>query len=275
MTIIKSMHNAYQKEISLLIINHITDNIPFISFDDTNLNIPENITLADPTFNSSSQIDLLIGASMFWELLCVGQIRIGADKPILQKSKFGWLFSGPIQLNLNNATVQCNLSTIGLERQLEKFWKIEEFIDHRELSLEENQCEQVFIEKTKLDESGRFIIELPTRESFVDFGNTRDSAKKHFLALEKRLGYNADLKQQYTEFMREYQAFGHMTKITDNDMPSVAELDENKHSVYYLPHHSVLKEASLTTKLRVVFDASAKSETGLSLNYNLLTGPTI
>ena len=42
-----------------------------------------------------------------------------------------------------------------------------------------------------------------------------------------------------------------------------------------MPMHSVIKESSTTTKLRVVFDASAKSSTGISLNDTLQVGPTI
>ncbi|XP_018406350.1 PREDICTED: uncharacterized protein LOC108782552, partial [Cyphomyrmex costatus] len=49
----------------------------------------------------------------------------------------------------------------------------------------------------------------------------------------------------------------------------------NETSSYYLPHHAVLKESSITTKLRVVFDASCKTTSGLSLNDTLLAGPTI
>ena len=44
---------------------------------------------------------------------------------------------------------------------------------------------------------------------------------------------------------------------------------------YYLPHHAVLKNSSLTTQLRVVFLGSSKSATGLSLKDVLMTGPTI
>ncbi|XP_055615401.1 uncharacterized protein LOC129761693 [Toxorhynchites rutilus septentrionalis] len=44
---------------------------------------------------------------------------------------------------------------------------------------------------------------------------------------------------------------------------------------YFLPHHAVLRPESSTTKLRTVFDASCKSQSGLSLNDVLLTGPTI
>ena len=39
--------------------------------------------------------------------------------------------------------------------------------------------------------------------------------------------------------------------------------------------HGVVKDYSTTTKLRVVFDASAKSSNGQSLNDQLLSGPTL
>ncbi|XP_033229212.1 uncharacterized protein LOC117180807 [Belonocnema kinseyi] len=44
---------------------------------------------------------------------------------------------------------------------------------------------------------------------------------------------------------------------------------------YYLLHHTVIKEDSLTTKTRVVFDGSAKTSTGVSLNDTFMIGPTI
>lgn len=43
----------------------------------------------------------------------------------------------------------------------------------------------------------------------------------------------------------------------------------------YLPHHGVVKETSSTIKLRVVFDVSSRSSTGVSLNDVLMVGPAL
>ncbi|GJQ70138.1 hypothetical protein Trydic_g22605 [Trypoxylus dichotomus] len=77
---------------------------------------------------------------------------------------------------------------------------------------------------------------------------------------------NPQLKEMYTNFMEEYETLGHMTKLESVD---------NTKPCYYLPHHGVFKESSLTTKLSVVFDASAPSSSGFSLNDIQLVGPTI
>ena len=45
--------------------------------------------------------------------------------------------------------------------------------------------------------------------------------------------------------------------------------------MYYLPMHAVTKESSTSTKLRLVFDASARASNGISLNDSLLVGPTL
>jgi len=50
---------------------------------------------------------------------------------------------------------------------------------------------------------------------------------------------------------------------------------EEAKSAYHLPHHGVLREASSTTKLRVVFNGSQKSSSGATLNDKLHTGPKL
>ena len=54
-----------------------------------------------------------------------------------------------------------------------------------------------------------------------------------------------------------------------------ADLEKTPQDVFYLPIHAVKKEASTTTKVRAVFDTSAKSSSNVSLNDILLVGPTV
>ena len=42
---------------------------------------------------------------------------------------------------------------------------------------------------------------------------------------------------------------------------------------FCLPHHPVIREESITTKTRVVFDGSPKTSSGISLNDSFMTGP--
>lgn len=77
------------------------------------------------------------------------------------------------------------------------------------------------------------------------------------------------LRQQYITFIREYEAMGHMDKIP------ISEIDISWNQFFHLPHQSVHKESSTRTNLRVLFDGSAKTNTGPSLNDNLFSGSTI
>ncbi|XP_036329713.1 uncharacterized protein LOC118741847 [Rhagoletis pomonella] len=83
--------------------------------------------------------------------------------------------------------------------------------------------------------------------------------------MERRFHNNAQLKQEHQKFMFDYITLGHMEPAGNFDPKRT----------YFLPHHAVLKPNSTTTKLRVVFDGSCRTTNGLSLNDQLLVGPTI
>lgn len=80
------------------------------------------------------------------------------------------------------------------------------------------------------------------------------------------MNIQTNLKENYNEILEEYIKLGHMSSV--NNQPTDP-------SAYYLPHHAVFKETSMTNKVRVVFDGSAKCTNGVSLNEILMTGPTI
>lgn len=263
--------NNYQREIPCLILDEITANLPTVSFNLAILNIPQNIRLADPKCNVSGRIDILLGANIFWELLCIGQHSLGKDKPILQNTKLGWVLGGTF--NENNTPLKKSLAYISavtegaLDKQLEKFWELEECDNkYNKYSEDERFCEQHFSETTRRLNTGRFVVNIPFKENVIELGESREYALKRLYSLERRLNKNIQLKKDYVKFLEEYENLGHMTKISEKSV-TVPH--------YYLPHHAVFKETSTTTKLRVVFDGSAKTSSGISLNETQYVGPTI
>ena len=68
--------------------------------------------------------------------------------------------------------------------------------------------------------------------------------------------------------MDEYFALGHAERVPHADLNKPAE------ESFYLAHHAVNKE-SASTPLRVVFDGSMKSTSGVSLNDQLVVGSTV
>ncbi|XP_050065661.1 uncharacterized protein LOC126554646 [Aphis gossypii] len=131
---------------------------------------------------------------------------------------------------------------------------------------EEQETLQHFKQHTIRDEEGRFIVRLPTKQAISELGATLPMAAR-FLNVEKRLQHDEHLKAEYIRFMNEYIEMGHMVQV-------MADSVQTQNPIY-LPHHSVIKASSLTTKVRVVFDASAKSTSGISLNDVLRCGPVV
>ncbi|XP_062712583.1 uncharacterized protein LOC134289892 [Aedes albopictus] len=230
--------------------------------------LPEmTATLPVQRFCEPGQIDIIIGAESFYDLLTEGRSKISEEGPTLN-TVFGWIVSGriPDQPVSPTQSVSFSCTLADIQDQLARFWELESCKSSSIQSVE-STCETIFDETTTRDSSGRFMVSLPKKE-FVrqQLGECETIATKRFLALERRLEANPELKTQYHQIIREYEQLGHMKQVDseDPDFP-----------IYFLPHHAVLKPDSTTTKLRVVFDASCKTSTGVSLNDALMVGPVV
>lgn len=53
-----------------------------------------NLQLADPHFQTSNRVDLLLGADIVSNILIEGLIKSSPDTPIAQNSVLGWVLSG-------------------------------------------------------------------------------------------------------------------------------------------------------------------------------------
>lgn len=177
----------------------------------------------------------------------------------------GWNVCGIIPHNSPANKSVANLSLDKLDEQVRPFWQIEEFTDSKLLTKEETFCENYFESTFTRNPEGRFVIRRPVKKNYNYLGEPRDTACQRFKVLERKLNKNGEFKEAYKDFIKEYQLLGHMTKVE-------LSLDE---AATYLPHHGLIKESSSTTKLRVVFNASSKTTSGVLLNHVQCIGSTL
>ena len=82
--------------------------------------------------------------------------------------------------------------------------------------------------------------------------------------LDRRLRQNPEQLLQYDAVIRDQLRQG-VVEVVANPTQYVEQ------QVHYLPHHAVVRQDKQTTKLRVVYDASARSDGLLSMTF--YTGP--
>ena len=87
--------------------------------------------------------------------------------------------------------------------------------------------------------------------------------------LRERLDKKPEHLKQYNDIIQDQLNKG-VVEVVDEE-PSNEKCFED--GMTYLPHREVTHEDKLSTKLRIVYDASAKGKSGVSLNDCLYKGP--
>ncbi|XP_064475623.1 uncharacterized protein LOC135389514 [Ornithodoros turicata] len=114
----------------------------------------------------------------------------------------------------------------------------------------------------------RYQVSLLIKEScFSELADNRTIAEARLFSQLRRLRDQPHLMQQYHDTISEYFSEGHAEEVL-NTSSLPPNLD-------YLPHHAVIRQDAVTTKVRVVFDASSHMPAELSLNQVLHKGPNL
>ena len=220
--------------------------------------------------NSSLHIDMLIGSDYYWDLV-TGSVCRGDGGLTAVHTKLGWVLSGPAfardsaQCSMNLTTTHVlhvdsqRAESAGLEEQLRSFWELESLGIHQE-------------EKTLYDDftsnvafqDGRYKVSLPWKEFHDPLPDNYQLSLKRLRGLLCRLKQDPIILKEYDRTIKDQLDKG-IIEVVPMGKPI-------PHRVHYLPHHAVVRQDKTTTKLRIVYDASAKSD-GPSLNDCLYKGP--
>ena len=208
--------------------------------------------------------------------MVTGDIIRGESGPGALSSHFGCLLSGPASpLPHSHATSVLIIdgSTDGespehtdqLSQVLNQFWDSEAIgvVDQCKLTQDDFPPELTFDWR-----GGRYQVSLPWKSSIRLNLNCYSLCVGRLNQLYRRLKKKRSLLKEYDDVFNK--------QIKDGIIEGVTRQQENSYDKHFLPHHGVLREDKSTTKLRVVFDGSAKSNSkNLSLNDCLEKGPNV
>ena len=194
----------------------------------------------------------------------MGEIRRGDNGPVAVQSEFGWLISGNAQASRTESNGK--ISNPMLERPertypadllideegdeltnvVRMFWntesigimEIEQLTDHGFLR------EVLFNE-----ESQRYQVSFPWKEECLPIASGLLSCVSRLRQTYSRLKKDPDLLKEYSNVIKQQQELGIIEQIAE---------EPGHKSAHYLPHHAVVCPEKCTTKVRVVFDGSAK-----------------
>ncbi|XP_031352551.1 uncharacterized protein LOC116177665 [Photinus pyralis] len=266
----------YNMNVQFSIIDKITCDLPHAEFSVNN--IPHNIKLADNNFCMPNKIEFLLNASVFFQILLTGTIKLGTNGIVLQNTLFGYIVSGEIPAITKNKW--CNLSVSLLTRKaqsknmenlISNFWDTEKVPEvFPEFENDQVACENSF-KNSVVKLNNRFQVELPLKKdiSELNLGDSFSVAYSRFINLEKRLKTNSDLFKQYKGFIDEYLQLGHAEVI------DLSKCNLTDGSNYFMAHHPIIRSDKTTTKFRCVFDGSMKTKNNISLNQCMYNGEVV
>jgi len=229
--------------------------------------------------------DILIGQDNYWTLVLEGIIKHPSEKFGLINTKLGWTVGGRIS-NISPMTWQqegsdkanvysCNINRlqepteVDIKNSLVKLFEAEAETTTNKYTVDEEHAMDSFLQNVKQEKDGRYTVSPLYKQNFVPIKNNFYLARKRYKSLRQTMGGDELKNKTYSEAIKQMIDNGEVEEVKEDPI-NARNMDRN---INYLPHHGVFKFDRISTKCRIVFDASAKNSEGVSLNSNLLPGP--
>ena len=262
--------SGVDQELDAFVVPHICDPLtsqPNNSCSEMYAHLTD-LHLADLSSDETLEVDMLIGSDFYWDFVTGRTIR-GRSGPVAVETTLGWVLSGPAGSSGQGSSVSLmtthtlhveGITNTELHATLRSFWELES------LGIQSPKSDPVSeqFRSTIQMKGGRYEVSLPWRECREPLADNFALSRRRLHSLIRRLRREPTVLREYDAIIHDQRDRGIVEAVQDTD--------DNSVEAHYLPHHAVIRTDKVTTKLRIVFDASAR-ERGPSLNDSLHVGP--
>jgi len=276
--------NGEDVRIEVLGIEQISTEIEFIDIDAMRkLFISEEGAKAERP--GAGTVDLLIGFSC----AAYHPVKVeGVGHLLLMKNRFGHIIAGTHPgIKETARKLVKHAVVLHVEAQMEEFHSIESLgvrcnpkcggcrcgkcqTGGKDMTLvEEKEYELIKSGLVFNQITGRWLANYPWIIDPRNLSNNRQFALAILKSTEKRMNRNQLYAETYQKQIKDMLDRKVARKVTEQ------ELREYKGPVFYIAHHDVLSPQSASTPMRVVFNSSARTRGGMSLNDCLAKGPCL
>ncbi|GFW80772.1 integrase catalytic domain-containing protein [Trichonephila clavipes] len=210
-----------------------------------------------------TEIGLLIGADNIGKLLTGNLIEFDSGLTAIE-TKLRWTVIGKVCSNDKN--VMLTTSSLHVRNvSVKELWELD-VLGITDPLLNESTKENFeltdFKNKMKILPDGRYEVKLPWKCNSENLLSNKELTWKRHLRMTNKLR-NGKFFEDYKSVFRQWENLNIIERVSE------VELNNECH---YLPHRPVIKLDSATTKIRPVFDASAREKGKPSLNDCLYKG---
>lgn len=158
-----------------------------------------------------------------------------------------------------------------VDQTIKRFWEIEscgtDVYDSKIYTQNDNVALKKVEESISYESTTcRYKIGVPWKDNRPKLPSNRETAISRLCSTERKLKKDEFIQREYQQTIEAYIAKGYLRHVKADEKPPP--------EVWYLPHFPVIRMDKTTTKVRIVFDCSARTE-GVSLNDVIYAGPKL
>ena len=218
-------------------------------------------------------VDVLIGLDYSDLHASIKEVIGKVGEPVARLTPLGWTCVGSSDIKIVKAPgrsyfIRASSIDVETNNAMKKFWSIDnEGLPDEEAQMSVNEKSALkMVEDSLKYKNGRYEVGIPWKNGTKCIKNNRHMAMKRLYCTERKLAKDPDAAKDYNNIIKDYLVKGYIHKVPDENI--------QQENVWYLPHFAVFRPDKATTKTRIVFDGSAKSN-GKSLNEEIHQGPNL